>query len=81
VHFFSSQNILEIGNSFGITTAYMSTANEKANVVTLAADDRYVSLAKENCKSIQGSNIIFESGNIDQMLQPILQERRKIDLC
>ncbi|MGL5945883.1 MAG: SAM-dependent methyltransferase, partial [Sediminibacterium sp.] len=30
VHFFSSQNILEIGNSFGITTAYMSTANEKA---------------------------------------------------
>ncbi|MFX6804115.1 hypothetical protein ABTH20_21915, partial [Acinetobacter baumannii] len=71
VHFFSTQNKLEIGNSFGITTPYMTTANEKANVVTLAADDRYVSLAKENCKSIQGSNIIFESGNIDQMLQPI----------
>lgn len=81
VHFFSSQNILEIGNSFGITTAYMSTANEKANVVTLATDNRYVSIVREIFKTIQLPNMTLAVNDTNTVLQSVLQKMEKIDLC
>ncbi len=81
VHYFSSQQILEIGYSFGITTAYMAAAKETANVVTLIPDIRHASLTRAACESMQLNNISFEVGSIDEMLQPLLQKIEKVDLC
>ncbi|MBR2647379.1 MAG: hypothetical protein IKD55_00940 [Sediminibacterium sp.] len=81
VHYFSPQQILEIGHSFGITTAYMAAAKETANVVALIPDSRYASLTSETCASLQRNNISLKVGNIDNTLQPLLQTIRKVDLC
>ncbi|MBX9779201.1 MAG: hypothetical protein K2X26_02590 [Chitinophagaceae bacterium] len=81
VHFFSSQHILEIGNSIGITTAYMAAANEKAAVITLATDDRYVSVAREVFKAVQLHNITLVESDTNTTLQSALQKMEKVDLC
>jgi len=81
VHYFSPRQILEIGYSVGITTAYMAAAKETAHVVTLIPDSRYASLIRENCVSSQLNNIQMEVGNIDDLLTPQLQKMGKVDLC
>ena len=45
--FFQKKNILEIGTSFGLTTAYLSNANKNGKVTTIEGDPKVGSSLKK----------------------------------
>ena len=56
VHFYNQENILEIGSSLGITTAYLSKANENNQVVSIVETTIQNLLSKENLKELNIKN-------------------------
>ena len=51
-HYYNQDNILEIGSSLGITTAYLSKANESNKIVSIVETTIQNLLSKENLKDL-----------------------------
>ena len=58
VSFFQKKNILEIGTSLGLTTAYLSNANKDGKVTTIEGDPKVSSLAQKNFKTLKVQKMI-----------------------
>lgn len=80
IKFYNYQDVLDLGTSFGITTAYMAKANEKAKVYTLEGCPETLKLAKNTFKNLDLTNIITTEGNINETLSSVLNSLKKIDL-
>lgn len=78
-NYFQPANILELGTSLGITTAYLASAVKEANVVTLEGADAVASIAKEHFRQLQLSNIQVVTGPFDETLTNVLQKMGKLD--
>src|SRR5437868_13135536 len=52
VRHYQSKTILELGTSFGISTAYMAVANETSKVYTIEGSPTIATIAKENFKQL-----------------------------
>jgi predicted O-methyltransferase YrrM len=74
-----SQNILELGTSFGISTSYMAMANSKARLTTIEGCYGLSDMANQLFKKFQLNNINIENGNIDFLLPNILAGLDKLD--
>ncbi|WP_044200842.1 O-methyltransferase [Flammeovirga sp. OC4] len=74
------KKILELGTSFGISTLYLSTYSKDIQTVTIEGSSTIASIAKENFKKLKGVNIKLIEGNIDNQLQPILDDFGKVDV-
>jgi len=48
VKHYQPENIIELGTSLGVTTAYISKANAAANVTTIEGSESVAAVAKEN---------------------------------
>lgn len=59
-------NIIELGTSLGITTAYLATPNSGNRVVTLEGCEAVAELAKENWKRLDVKNIECWVGEVTQ---------------
>jgi predicted O-methyltransferase YrrM len=78
IQYFKFENIIELGTSLGISTAYMGKANPDASIFTFEADQNALNIAKQiNNKS----KIKFHEGDIANLLPDILKKSNKnIDL-
>ena len=78
VSFFQKKNILEIGTSLGLTTAYLSNANKDGKVTTIEGDPKVSSLAQKNFKTLKLKNIELINQPFDQIIPQLL--KNKFDL-
>ena len=78
VSFFQKKNILEIGTSLGLTTAYLSKANKDGKVTTIEGDPNVFSLAQKNFKTLKLKNIELINQPFDQIIPQLL--KNKFDL-
>jgi len=78
---YSPANILELGTSLGITTAYMAAANEQSKVVTMEGAATVAAVAKKNFAKLGLQNIRLVEGNFDETLAATVQQMGRIDLA
>jgi predicted O-methyltransferase YrrM len=81
VDHYSPETILELGTSLGITTAYLASAEKRANVITMEGASEVAELAQENFRKLQLENIRLVRGNFDDTLHSTIADAGKIDLA
>lgn len=80
VNYYQPQTILELGTSFGITTAYLACANKKATVFTLEGSAAIAAKAQQNFLNLKAHNIQLIEGDFNNTLGDLLQKINKVDL-
>lgn len=70
--------ILELGTSLGITTAYLAAASTKNRVVTLEGSGEVLRVAKDVWRTLKTENIEWHEGNIDDTLYICAREKTDI---
>ncbi|MBO7501774.1 MAG: class I SAM-dependent methyltransferase [Paludibacteraceae bacterium] len=69
-------NVVELGTSLGITTAYLAAANKRLNVLTFDGSEAVVAEAKANWQRLGVSEQIeVVVGNLDSTLETTLHNR------
>ncbi len=81
VHYYQPHTIVELGTSFGITTAYLATANAVSEVFTFEGAETVAALAKQHFAHLDLHNIYLATGNFDNTVQPALQKMRQVDFA
>lgn len=81
---FQPQNILELGTSLGISTAYLSTACPNSTVYTIEGCPETFKVARDNFHklglSLGLNNVKLIRGNFDEELPKLLQKVEELDL-
>ena len=75
VSFFQKENILEIGTSLGLTTAYLSNANKNGKITTIEGDPTVSNLAKKNFKTLNLENVELINGPFDKIIPQLLNNK------
>ena len=73
--------ILELGTSFGITTAYLATADSRNRVVTCEGSEAVLRVAQGVWRALRLENIEWIEGNIDKTLFVGSQIPARLDLA
>lgn len=73
--------VVELGTSFGISTAYLAKANPAANVYTLEGAASIASIAENNFSSIGIKNVELIRGNFDHSLPELLKRLKTVDFA
>lgn len=81
VKFYKIENIIELGTSFGITTAYLAKANPKAKIITIEGAPTIASIARQNFELLQLNNIEILTGDFEKMLPFALEKMTHVDLA
>lgn len=76
---YKATNIIEIGTSLGLGTAYLAAANPEATITTFEGCPETLSIAKENLSGLGFENIQFIEGNFNDTLKPFVQKQDKVD--
>ena len=74
VHYFQPKQILELGTSLGITTAYLAKANPSAAVTTMEGSAAVATIAQQQFDALQLKNITVVTGNFDETLQTLIDK-------
>lgn len=80
VNYYGVQQVLELGTSLGITTAYLAHACRKGRVVTMEGVPSVATVATENFSRLGLSNIELVQGNFDNTLPDLLAQKPRLDL-
>lgn len=75
------ENILELGTSLGISTVCLALAAPEASVITVEGSKGIATRAAVNFAKLGIKNIKQETGNFDNVLEPILNNVPKIDFA
>ncbi len=78
---YSPKNILELGTSLGITTAYLASAKEGSSVITMEGAKAVAEIAKNNFDKLGLKNVELVEGNFDETLSAIIQKMGNIDMA
>lgn len=81
VQYYKPQTILELGTSFGITSAYLASANAAATVHTLEGSPSIASIARSHFDSLNLQNVHLTEGDFTHTLQPLLNDLPMVDLA
>ena len=73
-----AKEILEIGTSLGISTAYLSHVAE-SNITTMEGNPSSINVANDVFKRLNISNVNIIQGNFDVTLEPTVRQMKKID--
>ena len=71
--------LLELGTSLGITTAYIASADSRNRVMTMEGSEAVLRIAQGNWKALKLENIEWVAGNIDDTLYK--HARARLDLA
>jgi len=74
VNYFQPQQILELGTSLGVTTAYLAKAKPDAQVTTMEGSAAVAEIAKQQFHELQLKNINIVTGNFDATLQQVIDQ-------
>jgi len=80
-NFYEPKNILELGTSLGITTAYLASAISHGNVITMEGAKEVAAVARKNFQQLQLKNIKIVEGDFDSNLVSVLNDFSSIDLA
>lgn len=67
--------ILELGTSLGVTTAYLASASRKNRVMTLEGSESVLKIAQGVWRALKLENIEWQEGNIDNTLYKYAREQ------
>ena len=87
VKYYKPETILELGTSFGITTAYLATANwqspadEQAKVYTCEGSKAIAAIAKNNFVELGLKNIELTEGDFATTLTPLLSKLNTVNFA
>ena len=79
VKHFQPVNLLELGTSLGISTAYMAKANPGTKLITIEGSEAIAKLAVANFNELHLPNIEVITGNFDVQLPLLLQHTPVLD--
>ncbi len=79
--YYKPKTILELGTSFGISTAYLASANTPAAVHTCEGASSIAAVAKQNFNELGLKNIQITEGDFTNTLPPLLSQLNKVDLA
>jgi predicted O-methyltransferase YrrM len=79
IRYLDLKNILELGTSLGIGTAYMAFTDENKNIFTIEGSKSIYEYAKTNFEKLNIKNIQIINGNFDDALEKILLKIGKTD--
>ncbi|MBS1750472.1 MAG: class I SAM-dependent methyltransferase [Bacteroidetes bacterium] len=79
-NYFQPENILELGTSLGITTAYLASANNSTKVYSLEGATAIAELAENNFRKLGLNNIKTVTGNFDDTLAVVLEQMKSAGL-
>ena len=77
---YTPETIVEIGTSLGISTLYLSKANEKAQVYTLEGAEPVAEIAQDNFSGMNAMNIQLRAGLFKDSLPETLRGLKSVDL-
>lgn len=81
VKYYKPETIIELGTSFGVTTAYLASANKASKVFTCEGAAAIAFIAKQNFEKLQLENVTLTEGNFTETLTPLLSKFSRIDLA
>jgi len=81
VKHYQPKTIVELGTSFGITTAYLASGNENAMVYTCEGAKNIAAIAGQHFSSLQLNNVELIPGDFTQTLPALLQQLPQVDLA
>jgi len=81
VKYFRPKNILELGTSFGITSAYLAKGNPDAQLYTFEGASSISKIAENNFKKLDIQNIELILGNFEKTLPSFLEKNQQIDFA
>lgn len=80
VQYYQPANIVELGTSLGLTTAYLAKGNENGKVFTCEGSTTIAAIAQKNFEQLQIKNLRLTRGDFAKTLQPLLNEIGNVDL-
>lgn len=79
VNYFQPAQVIELGTSLGISTAYLASANSKTQVITIEGCPETARVAQENFQLLKLKNITSLVGNFDEVLPKVLNKVNTLD--
>lgn len=79
IKFYKFNNILDLGTSLGITTAYLSKVDKNIKVNSFEGCSETAKIAQKNFDKLSLKNIEIIVGNIDETLPEQLQKIERLD--
>jgi predicted O-methyltransferase YrrM len=77
---FNPQNMLELGGSIGLSSAYLAAANASSKAISVEGSAGLVELARSNYAKLAIDNIQTVTGNFDDCLPGVLAGMDSVDL-
>ena len=81
VQYYKPDQIIELGTSFGMTTAYLAEGNKSATVHTFEGSSAIAQIAQAHFESLSLGNIHSYQGDFDVLLPSFLEASSTIDLA
>jgi predicted O-methyltransferase YrrM len=81
VKYYKPATIVELGTSFGITTAYLASANAASKVFTCEGSGAIASIAKQNFAALQLKNVQLTEGDFTQTFAPLLSKLNTVNFA
>lgn len=81
VQFYQPNTILELGTSFGISSAYLALGHKQVNLYTLEGAISIAAIARKNFDILALKNIELIHGDFDTTLPKLLQNISGIDMA
>jgi predicted O-methyltransferase YrrM len=81
IQFYNKKNVLELGTSFGITTAYFAAAKNNPTVTSMEGSQSIANIAQQSFDALQLNNINIIKGDFEKTLSPFLDRSNTIDFA
>ncbi len=78
---YNLKNVLELGTSLGVTTAYLATASNMPNVTTMEGSKNIAAIANQNFKTLHVEHVTLLEGDFDKTLPAFLEQIGLIDFA
>lgn len=80
-NFYQPRQMLELGTSLGITSAYLAAAMPNGRVTTIEGAPAIAQKAQQNFTGLGLHNINLITGDFNEKLQPALEQIQSVDLA
>ncbi len=81
IQYYRPKTIVELGTSFGVTTAYLASGSADARVYTLEGSSSIAAISRANFEELGLKNIKLTEGNFNSSLPGLLAGLQQIDFA
>ena len=81
VNYYQPENIIELGTSLGLSSAYLAAANGNGNVYTIEGAPAIATIAKRNFLQLNLYNTQLLEGGFDKVLPLVLDKIGQVDFA